>query len=97
MFLNYQYLSVFICLRPAFTSLHPTLMSAKRECRVCVRECRVWLTAFFRMNGTEITTVDLLQKFLTDWPIGRQVKVPVLRVQERLELDVTPSEAGAHE
>jgi len=49
------------------------------------------------MNGTDITTVDLLQKFLADWPIGRLVKVSVLRVQERLEIDVTPSEAGAHE
>lgn len=49
------------------------------------------------MNGTDITTVDLLQKFLADWPIGKPVKVSVLRVQERLELDVTPSEAGADE
>jgi S1-C subfamily serine protease len=49
------------------------------------------------MNGTDITTVDLLQKFLADWPIGKPVKVSVLRVQERLEIDVTPSEAGAHE
>jgi S1-C subfamily serine protease len=47
------------------------------------------------MNGTGITTVDLLQKFLADWPIGKPVKVSVLRVQERLEIDVTPSEAGA--
>ncbi len=49
------------------------------------------------MNGTDITTVDLLQKFLADWAIGKPVKVSVLRVQERLEIDVTPSEAGAHE
>ena len=49
------------------------------------------------MNGTDITSVDLLQKFLADWPIGKPVKVSVLRVQERLEIDVTPAEAGAHE
>ena len=49
------------------------------------------------MNGTDITTVDLLQKFLADWPIDKPVKVSVLRVQARLEIDVTPSEAGAHE
>ncbi len=49
------------------------------------------------MNGTDITTVDLLQKFLSDWPIGKPVNVSVLRVQERLEVEVTPSEAGAHE
>jgi S1-C subfamily serine protease len=47
------------------------------------------------LNGTAITTVDLLQKFLADWPIGKPLKVSVLRVQERLEIDVTPSEAGA--
>jgi S1-C subfamily serine protease len=46
------------------------------------------------MNGTAITTLDLLQKFLADWPIGKPVKVSVLRAQERLEIDVTPSEAG---
>lgn len=49
------------------------------------------------MNGTDITTVDLLQKFLADWPVGKPVNVSVLRVQERLELGVTPSEAGADE
>jgi S1-C subfamily serine protease len=48
------------------------------------------------MNGTEITSVDLLQKFLADWPIGKPVNISVLRVQERLEITVTPSEAGAH-
>jgi S1-C subfamily serine protease len=49
------------------------------------------------MNGTAITTVDLLQKFLADTPIGKPVKVSVLRVQERLEIDVTPAEAGRDE
>jgi S1-C subfamily serine protease len=49
------------------------------------------------VNGTEMTNVDLLQKFLADWPIGKPVNVSVLRVQERLEIDVTPVEAGARE
>jgi S1-C subfamily serine protease len=49
------------------------------------------------MNGTAITTVDLLQKFLADTPIGKPVKVSVLRVQERLEIDVTLAEAGRDE
>jgi S1-C subfamily serine protease len=49
------------------------------------------------MNGTDIATVDLLQKFLADWPIGKPVNVSVLRVQERLEIGVTPSEAAVHE
>jgi S1-C subfamily serine protease len=46
------------------------------------------------MNGTEITTVDMLQKVLADSPIGKLVKVSLLRVQERIEIDVTPSDAG---
>jgi len=49
------------------------------------------------MNGTEITTLDQLQKFLAYWPIGKPVKVSVLRVQERLEVEVEPFEAGAQE
>jgi S1-C subfamily serine protease len=49
------------------------------------------------LNGAEMTNVDLLQKFLADWPIGKPVDVSVLRVQERIELDVTPAEAGARE
>ena len=49
------------------------------------------------MNGAEITNVDLLQKVLTDGPIGKPVTVSVLRVQERLEIAVTPTEAGARE
>ncbi len=49
------------------------------------------------LNGTDIATADQLQKFLADWPIGKPVRVSVLRVQERLEIDVTPSEVGANE
>jgi S1-C subfamily serine protease len=49
------------------------------------------------LNKTEIANVDLLQKFLADWPIGKPVTVSVLRVQERLELGVSPGEAGARE
>ena len=49
------------------------------------------------LNGTEITNADLLQKFLADWPIGKPVAVSVLRVQERLEINVTPAEAGLRE
>jgi S1-C subfamily serine protease len=49
------------------------------------------------LNGTEMTNVDLLQKFLADWPIGKPVTVSVLRVQERLEIDITPAEAKARE
>jgi S1-C subfamily serine protease len=47
------------------------------------------------MNGREITNVDELQKFLSEWPIGAPVKVIVLRGQERLEVEVSPTEAGS--
>jgi S1-C subfamily serine protease len=49
------------------------------------------------LNRTDMTNVDLLQKFLADWPIGTPVIVSVLRVQERLEINVTPAEAKARE
>jgi S1-C subfamily serine protease len=49
------------------------------------------------LNGTDVTDVDLLQKVLADWPIGKPVAVSVLRVQKRLEINVTPAEAGARE
>ena len=49
------------------------------------------------MNGTDITNVDLLQRFLADWPIGKPVTVSVLRAQERLDIVVTPAEAEARE
>ncbi len=47
------------------------------------------------INGTEVSSVDQLHRFLSDWPIGKPVKVTVLRGQERLEIEVTPSEEGA--
>jgi S1-C subfamily serine protease len=49
------------------------------------------------INGTDITTVDHLSKFLAEWPIGEPVKVSVLRFQERLEIYVNPLEAEENE
>lgn len=49
------------------------------------------------LNGSDVTDVDLLQKFLADWPIGKPVTVSVLRAQKRLEIGVTPAEARACE
>jgi S1-C subfamily serine protease len=49
------------------------------------------------LNGAEMKNVDLLQKFLADWPIGKPVTASVLRVQERLEISVTPAETAARE
>lgn len=49
------------------------------------------------MNGTDMTSVDVLQKFLSEWPIGKPVKVTLLRGPERLNIEVTPSEAEIKE
>lgn len=46
------------------------------------------------INSTEVSNVDHLHRFLSDWPIGKPVKITLLRGQERLEIQVTPSEAG---
>jgi S1-C subfamily serine protease len=45
------------------------------------------------VNGTEVSNVDHVHQFLSDWPIGKPVKITLLRGQERLEIEVTPSEA----
>jgi S1-C subfamily serine protease len=47
------------------------------------------------IDSTEVSNVDRLHRFLSEWPIGRPVKITILRGQERLEIEVTPSEAGA--
>ncbi len=44
-----------------------------------------------------MTSVDVLQKFLSEWPIGKPVKVTLLRGPERLNIEVTPSEAEIKE
>ncbi len=46
------------------------------------------------VNGTDIPNVDRLHHFLSDWPIGNPVKIAILRGQERLEVEVIPSETG---
>jgi S1-C subfamily serine protease len=45
------------------------------------------------LNGTGMTNVDLLQKFLADWPIGKPVFLTIIRGIEKLEIQATPMEA----
>ncbi len=46
------------------------------------------------VNGTDIPNVDRLHLFLSEWPIGSSVNITILRGQDRLEVEVVPSESG---
>jgi S1-C subfamily serine protease len=45
-----------------------------------------------RIGDRDVQTMDDIYRFLTEWPAGRPVKVAVLRLGQRLELEVRPSE-----
>ena len=45
------------------------------------------------INGSEVQSVDDLHRFLSEWPIGRPVKIDVLRGQSRRVLMIVPKEA----
>jgi S1-C subfamily serine protease len=45
------------------------------------------------IHGERVLTVDDLQRFLAEWPIGEPVTLTVLRGKEKLEMTVKPSEA----
>jgi len=47
-----------------------------------------------RIGDRDVATMDDIYRFLTDWPAGKPVKIVLLRLGERLELDVRPSEAA---
>jgi S1-C subfamily serine protease len=44
------------------------------------------------INDQEVTSVDHIHRFLGEWPVGKPVKLSVIRVLGRLEKEVTPSE-----
>jgi len=46
------------------------------------------------INGTEVSNADHLHRFLSEWPIGKPLTITLLRGQDLLKVDVTPSEAG---
>lgn len=41
----------------------------------------------------KLTTVDDLHKFLTEWPVGKKVRIYIIRGKEKLQFDVVPVEA----
>ncbi len=44
------------------------------------------------INDQEVTSVDHIHSFLSEWPLGEAVKLTVIRAQERLEKEIIPSE-----
>jgi S1-C subfamily serine protease len=45
------------------------------------------------VEGRPVTSVDDVHRLLTDWPIGRPVRLTALRRTELVEVTVTPAEA----
>ncbi len=45
-----------------------------------------------RIGDRDVETMDDIYRFLTEWPAGKPVRVTVLRLGQRLELEVRPSE-----
>lgn len=46
------------------------------------------------INDQEVTSVDHIHSFLSDWPLGKVVRLTIFRGQERLEKEIIPSEEG---
>ncbi len=46
------------------------------------------------VDGRQVSSVDDLHRFLSDWPIGKPVKIRIIRRTEMLELEAVPVEAG---
>jgi len=44
-------------------------------------------------GGGEVASVDDLFKLLADWPIGRPLPLVLIRLKNRMEVEVTPAEA----
>ncbi len=44
------------------------------------------------IDGHETANVDEIHRFLSEWPIGKAVKLAVIRGQDRIEVSVTPDE-----
>ena len=46
------------------------------------------------INGSTVQNADDLQRFLSDWPIGRPVEIEVVRGRDRRALTIVPLEAA---
>ncbi len=47
------------------------------------------------ISGQAVASVDHIHRFLSEWPIGRSVILTIIRGQERLQMEVTPTESGS--
>jgi len=47
------------------------------------------------ISGQAVASVDNIHRFLSEWPIGRSVILTIIRGQERLQMEVTPTESGS--
>jgi S1-C subfamily serine protease len=45
------------------------------------------------INGQPVPSVDKIHHFLSEWPIGRPVKLLIIRGREKIEVEVIPTEA----
>ncbi len=49
------------------------------------------------INGQPVSSVDQIHRFLSGWPIGRPVKLALIRKSEKLEVEVIPVEEKVRE
>jgi S1-C subfamily serine protease len=45
------------------------------------------------ISGQSLISVDQIHRFLSEWPIGRTVKLTLIRDREKMEVEVIPAEA----
>jgi S1-C subfamily serine protease len=45
------------------------------------------------IGDRKLTTVDDLHRFLTEWPVGKPVKLTIVRGKEKMQVEVVPVEA----
>jgi S1-C subfamily serine protease len=45
------------------------------------------------INGQQVTSVDQIHLFLSEWPIGLSVKLTIIRGKDKMEVEVSPAEA----
>jgi S1-C subfamily serine protease len=45
------------------------------------------------INGQQVTSVDQIHLFLSEWPIGPFVKLTIIRGKDKMEVEVSPAEA----
>ena len=47
------------------------------------------------IDGREVSSVDHIHRFLSEWPVGNTVKLTIIRGSDRMEVEVVPVEAAS--